>query len=684
MKKTLAAVLASASTLAALPALAQNDGPVPKDQLRLPPANAQKFVILSAQAEHGRSWFWKLPDGTLVSRESILLRGMVWEQDETIHLGANGLPDRIVIRGVSPTGNSAETFETTGGTARWTSQIDSGSVAYDGKAKYSTAGGTWGASVYDAEALYKAPGRKLALLPGGEERMSKLVDIDVGSGPNAKTITSWIIEGKAIEPDTVLMNQDGSFFGFVNGKGLLPEAYQGEFLKIQKAQGDALAARNPAFVERFGKVSPVPVAFTHVKLFDAEKAVFVDDQTVVADNGRIVAVGPAAGVTVPLNAKVIDGNGKTLTPGIWDAHMHVGSDLQGLMLLSMGETSARDPGADIEPTIERNRRIADGKLLFPTVYSSVLIDGKGPNAAQGGYIVSSSEETLNGVRLAKDNGFTGVKFYGSIKPEWLTPAIAEAHRLGLHVHGHIPATMRAKDAIAAGYDEITHINFVIMQALPDSVVNVSNGIARFEGPGQYAKDVDLDAEPMKSLIAEMAAKRITVDPTIAVFESLYVPENGDLSPSYAPFVGTMPPATERGFRVGGFKIPAGLTRADWRASFAKLLDLVAALHRAGVPIVAGTDGYGPEIVRELELYVKAGLTPGEALQAATLTPARLVGANGRTGSIAVGKEADLVLVDGDPSKNIGDMRHTDWVMSDGALMNADELRQAAGFSGRPK
>jgi imidazolonepropionase-like amidohydrolase len=181
----------------------------------------------------------------------------------------------------------------------------------------------------------------------------------------------------------------------------------------------------------------------------------------------------------------------------------------------------------------------------------------------------------------------------------------------------------------------------------------------------------------------MAKKQIVVDPTLSTFESLYVPENGDLSPSYAPFTGTMPPATERGFLTGGFTVPKDLTRADYRASFAKMMALAAALHRAGVPIVAGTDGSGLEIVRELELYVDAGLTPAEALQAATLTPARLVKADGTKGSIAVGKDADLVLVDGDPSKKIGDLRHTVWVMSAGRLMNADELRAAVGFTGKP-
>jgi imidazolonepropionase-like amidohydrolase len=149
-------------------------------------------------------------------------------------------------------------------------------------------------------------------------------------------------------------------------------------------------------------------------------------------------------------------------------------------------------------------------------------------------------------------------------------------------------------------------------------------------------------------------------------------------------MGTLPPATERSFRTGGFTVPKDLTRADYRASFRKMMLLAAALHRAKVPIVAGTDGSGLEIVRELELYVEAGLTPAEALQAATITPARLVEADAKTGSIKVGKEADLVLVDGDPSIRIGDLRHAVWVMSDGKLMNADELRAAVGFTGKPR
>jgi imidazolonepropionase-like amidohydrolase len=171
---------------------------------------------------------------------------------------------------------------------------------------------------------------------------------------------------------------------------------------------------------------------------------------------------------------------------------------------------------------------------------------------------------------------------------------------------------------------------------------------------------------------------------MVAFEGLYVPENGDLSPAYAPFVGTLPPSTERGFRTGGFAVPKDLTRADYRASWAKLVALLGKMKNAGVPIVAGTDGAGIELVHELEIYVEAGFSPAEAIAAATIVPARLVGQDKHTGSIKQGKTADLVLVDGDPSKRIGDLRRTRLIMLEGKLLDADALRTAAGFSGRPK
>jgi len=657
---------------------------VPAAELARPPADATHFVIQSTAGKHGDSWTWKTADGTRMGRETLILRGQVFELDVRGKPGADGMPTALEVRGFTPTGDAAETFGISGGKASWKSQVDAGSTGYSAPAFYSALNGPIENTAWAVETLLARPDKTLPLLPSGAARAEKLTTLTVGEGANRKEVTAWAITGVATQPLPVWADADNRFFALSFFLSWLPEAYAGEHERITVAQTRALSARAPALRKALLETPAGPVAFTHVQIFDAQAKKFVADQSVVVVDGHIAAVGPAKTVKVPAGARVFEGRGRTLVPGLWDSHLHVGSDYTGIQALSMGVTSIRDPGNDDGQTIDRRTRSAAGELLMPNVYPSSLIDGKGENTAQVANVATSQAEAIALVGKARQQGFIGVKFYGTLDKAWLPAAAAEAHRLGLHVHGHIPAGMRPLEAINAGYDELTHINWVAMQAMPDEVIAKSNGILRFEGPGRYMKDTDLDSGPIKQMIDTMAAKGIYSDPTMVTFESLYVPENGDLSPGYAPFVGTLPPSVERGFRIGGFKVPEGLTRADYRASWAKMVELVGRMHEAGVPIVAGTDGYGIELIRELEIYVDAGMTTGEALATATIVPAKLVGQDKNTGSIQVGKVADLLLVEGDPSKTIGALRQTRTVLLGGKLLDADALRTAAGFSGRPK
>ncbi len=656
----------------------------PLADLANPTANAEHFIISSTGGKHGDSWIWRTPDGDWMGRESMNLRGQVFETDSLTKAGADELPTNIIVRGFTPTGDAGETFVSSDGQAKWKSPIDSGTAGSTTPALYVTVGGPTQLTAQFLERLIASPDKSVTLLPGGKATAEKLTSLEIGEGDKKKNVTAWAISGLGTSPLPMWTDADNKFFGIAVGMSWLPDGYQNERARLEQAQGDALAARMPALAKSLVKVPTTPVAITHVKLFDADGLRFLINQSVVIEKGVIVSVGPANEIKPPAGAEVIDGKSKTLVPGMWDCHMHVGDDYTGFQELSLGITSVRDPGNDDLRTLDRRERAAKGDLLFPHVYPSSLIDGKGPYTAQVANVANTQAEAIALVDKAKEKGFTGVKFYGTLNPEWLKPSIDEAHKLGLHVHGHIPAGIRPMDAIKAGYDEITHINWIIMQAMPDDVIKVSNGIMRFEGPGRYARNVDLDAAPMKTIVETMATKKIYSDPTMVAFEGLYVPENGDLSPAYAPFVGTLPPTTERGFRTGGFAVPKDLTRADYRASWAKMLQLLGRMHKAQIPIVAGTDGSGIEIIRELEIYHEAGLTPEEALAAATIMPARLVGQEKKTGSIKVGKAADLVLVEGDPSSRLSDLRQTRLVMLDGKLLDADALRTAAGFSGRPK
>jgi hypothetical protein len=410
----------------------------------------------------------------------------------------------------------------------------------------------------------------------------------------------------------------------------------------------------------------------------------VADRAVLIADGRVAAVGAGGSIGAPAGATVIDGRGKTLTPGLWDSHQHVGDDWNLLQNVATGMTNYRSPGSQIEDALSIYKRRAAGDLLAPDGKISVIIDRRDPLAAQGALTVSSAAETVAAVDKIKAAGLWGAKFYTSMDPAWIAPGAAEAHRLGLHVHGHVPAGMRPLDAVRAGYDEVTHINFILMQAMPQDVVDHSNTAARLEGPARYGKDVDLDSPAMKAFYAELVAHHTIVDPTLVVWEPLMTSDGTAISPEYAPFAGIAPPSVARGWKTTGYPLTAGLTRDDYRQSFAKMVGLVGKLHQAGVPIVAGTDGPGLELVRELELYEQAGLTNAEALQTATIVPARMTGMNDRVGSIAPGKDADIILVDGDVSRDITNLRHVETVFLDGYRLDAQALRQASGLSGMPK
>ena len=653
------------------------------EDLMKPPADALHYSIVSSAGKHGDSARWFTADGQEMGRESMVLRGQVFETDSVSRFGADGMLSSLTVRGFTPNGDAGETFSIEGGKAHWKSPVDEGSADYAAPAMYAPFGGPQDLNAFMLERVLARPDHHYAMLPGGKLAAEKLTQLTVGTGAKKKTVIAYAVTGITNTPFPMWADDKGKFFAMTGNLSWIAAGYEDTAGALQKAQDEALAKRSPKLAKELGKTPKGAVAFTDVRAFVGGDH-FAEHQTVVVEKGKIVLVGAAGDIKVPKGAQIFGGTGKTLVPGLWASHMHFGDDASGPMLLSLGITSARDPGNINELTLSRAKRRAAGQLLMPHVYPSVLIDGKGPNSAQSGTVVASEAEAVAAVRKAHEEGFNAIKIYGTFDPAWVKAAAAEAHALGMHVHGHLPAGMRPQQAIADGYDEITHIYFVMMQAMPDDVVKVSNGMARFQGPGKFAKDVDLNAEPMKSLIATMAAKKIASDPTLVVAESLYVPENGDLSPSYAAFVGTLPPTVERGFRQGGFVPQEGVTRADYRASFEKLGQLVGAMHKAGVPVVAGTDGSGMELVREIELYTRFGFTNSEALAAATIAPAKLVGADSHTGSIAMGKDADLVLVEGDPSKTIGDLRHTKVVMMDGKLMDADALRAAGGFSGKPK
>ena len=659
--------------------------PMSKEELNTPPAGARHYTISSTAGKHGDVWSWTMPDGRVVYRMSMSLRGWVTEDDEVVTLGSDHRPTAIAIRGFTDEGDATEDFTVDGnGVAHWKTVIDSGSAPF-GNRRYSAYGGPWLASELEVEALIAAGDKGLDQLPTGHASISFGQPLKIAGPHGVKTVKLAFLRGYGFAPSPVWLDSDNHFFGNAGVISLLPEGYEESGPKLKAFQDKAIAAMVRGVAHQFlSQANHTPTLVDHVLMFDSIAGQYMPERAVLIADGKVAAVGPAGSIKPPLGAVLINGRGKTLTPGLWDSHQHVGNDWNLLQNVATGMTNYRSPGTMIDEALSIYRRRAAGDLLAPDGKISVIIDRKDPLAAQGALTVSSAAESIAAVDKIKAAGLWGVKFYTSMNPAWIAPAAAEAHKLGLHVHGHVPAGMRPLDAVRAGYDEVTHINFILMQAMPQEVVDRSNTAARLEGPARYGKDVDLDAPAMKAFYAELARRQTIIDPTLTVWEPLMTSDGSAISPEYSPFAEVAPPSVARGWKIGGYPLSEGLTREDYRRSFAKMVELVAKLHQAGVRIVAGTDGYGLELVRELELYQQAGLSNAEALQTATIIPARMTGMADRTGSIEPGKTADVILVDGDVSQDLGNLRHVETVFLDGYRLDGDALRKASGLNGMPK
>lgn len=651
--------------------------------LSKPPLDAERFSFVSIAGTHGTAHRWIESDGSRVSQDSVSLRGNTYAINQSILYGKDGMPMRFVVHGTSPQGDVSESFNLYKDVASWTSPVDSGSVPYSAPAFYYPQGGTYDSYAALLDALLAAPNRTLQLIPSGTATAEPIAEANIGEGRLAVKVVAWSISGLTPAPMPMWATNSSKFFAIIGELSYIPEEYKESRQILSQIQTAALALKSKALAASLMPTISGPVAFTNVQVYDAEKMRFLPNQTVIFEGRTITAAGPAQDVSIPYGTQCIDGSRRTLIPGLWDSHMHFGNDVDGPLLLSVGVTSIRDPGNDNQLTLDRIARITHGQLLGPTIYPSMMLDGQSKNTAQFATVITGASDALINVRSAKRLGFSSIKIYGSFKPAWLRATTREAHMLGLRVHGHIPAGMRPLEAIKDGFDEITHINFVLMQAMPDSIVKSSNGSKRIVDLGQVASSIDISRPPMVNLINTMAKRSIVVDPTLSAFEGMYVPDSGQIAPAYISYLDELPAITRRQLMMGSLASGRSYSRRKYRASFLKMVSLVKALHLRKISIVAGTDRTGLELVRELELYVAAGMTPAEALNTATLEPAKLLGVAQKTGSVRVGKIADLVLINGDPSIKISDLRNTHLIVKGGLLWQAGDLRRAAGLRTDP-
>jgi len=437
-------------------------------------------------------------------------------------------------------------------------------------------------------------------------------------------------------------------------------------------------------VKAFVKVDAPVVALTHVRVVDGTGAPAKADQTVILAGGKIESVGDAAAAKVPTDATVMDLRGYTVIPGLVGMHDHMfypmGNGIFGEMgysfprlYLAGGVTTIRTTGS-IEPyaDVELKRQIDQGKTPGPEIHpTGPYLEGPGTFAVQM-HQLTGPEDATRVVNYWLDNGVENFKAYMFITPAELSAAVQAAHKRGAKVTGHL-CSVGFREAAAIGTDDLEHGLLVDTEFFP------------WKKPGEcpsrpetydFIGKLDVNSGPVHEMIADLVAHHVAVTSTLPVFE-MFVPGRPTLQPrvleALSPDARSAVLANKvRAGDEAAIKQRYNSDHSPWPAAFRKEEEFEYAFAKAGGLLLAGLDptgiggviaGFGDQ--REVELLVEAGFTPVEAIHIATWNGAEFLGISDRVGSIAAGKQADLVVIKGDPSSKIEDMENAEIVFKNG-------------------
>lgn len=433
------------------------------------------------------------------------------------------------------------------------------------------------------------------------------------------------------------------------------------------------AAQQPQIgggLKEYVKVNAAAVAITHVRVIDGTGAPALENQTVVIRDGKIAAIGP--NVAVPEGTTVIDGTGKSVMPGIVMLHEHlyypVGQGVYGQfgqsftrLYLAGGVTSMRTGGnTNGVMDLVLGRRAANFEIPSPWIdVTAPYLNGT--NTFLQMHSLRDADDARRQVAYWAEMGARSFKAYMQITRAQLGAAIEEAHKRGLKVTGHLCSVTYA-EAAELGIDNLEH-SFV---AATDFVANKQPDVCPGQGAGQQTiTNLSADSEAFTQLVKRLIEKKVALTSTLTVFET-FTPGR-----PLPPGVDVLVPSLRDQYQSTFDRISTSKT-SNYLRLFPKMMELERAFVRAGGTLVAGTDPTGSGGVipgysnqRQIELLVEAGFTPLEAISISTLNGAKYLGIDARTGSIAVGKQADLVLIAGDPSRTIADVRKVDTVFRQG-------------------
>lgn len=455
------------------------------------------------------------------------------------------------------------------------------------------------------------------------------------------------------------------------------------------------AAKLAPAVRAFVKEDAPVIALTHVRVIDGTGAAPRADQTLVIANGKIAAMGDTASTKAPEGAKVLDLTARTIIPGLVGMHDHMFYPAPGSppplypehaasfprLYLAGGVTTIRTTGS-IEPyaDLQLKQEIDDGKMAGPKInVTGPYLEGPGAFALQM-HQLKDAEDARRTVEFWIAQGVTSFKAYMNITPEELGAAVKAAHAHGIKVTGHL-CSIGFREAASLGIDDLEHGLVVDTEFLADKKPGVCPNTA---AANKALLSLEVTSGAIHEMIRDLVAHHVAVTSTLPVFETFV----SGRAPLDARVLDAMLPEA----RISYLRRRAAISdaaKSDWPALFKKEMEFEREFVKQGGTLLAGLDptGYGGVIAgfgdqREVELLVEAGFTPVEAIHIATSNGAEFLGELDKIGTLAAGKQADVVVIDGDPSGNIKDIEKAETVFKDGVGYDSSKLIESVrGFVG---
>jgi hypothetical protein len=407
---------------------------------------------------------------------------------------------------------------------------------------------------------------------------------------------------------------------------------------------------------------------THVTVIDTENGKEIQDRTVIISGDRISEVRDSNGIKPPAGTKQVDGHGKYLIPGLWDMHVHsvVAERLDSMfpLFVANGVLGIRDMGTPMPlAEIEHLRQqTANGSRLGPRIVAAgPILDGRPKPIRPNLIAINTPEEGRETVRRLKSGGADFIKVYSNLSRDTFLAIAEEAHRQNIPFSGHVPFSVTALEASDAGQKSMEHLwgIYLSCSSREDELRSeMLKGGVNLSGSERIRLELDeaaasYDEQKAANVFAHLARNGTWLVPTFTAV--LQDSEIFDARVTTDPRLKYIPPAVQKRWTETALAGAAIKSK-----SFERKVQVVGVVHRAGIPLLAGTDAgwvqpyvyAGFSLHDELALLVRAGLTPMESLQTATINPARFLGMEKDLGNIEKGKIANLVLLDADPSANI--------------------------------